>query len=76
MVVKVYVLNSTKTQFKRGLRAAVVKGTNLSLATPLPSVIHADPDLLMTFAQNLSTSVRIEHDSKTGKNSLSVDEQT
>lgn len=75
MAVRVWVMTGTATQFLRGLRPAVVKDSSLCLITSLPSVIHADPELMNTFANNLVQNVRIHHDGKTGKNTLTIDEQ-
>lgn len=66
-------MNNTVTQFKRFARAAVVKGTVLKISTALPSVVHADPELVYTFAQNLVTNIKIVHSNRTGKNTLSIE---
>jgi hypothetical protein len=66
-------MTNTVTQFKRFARPAVVKGTILKIGTALPSVIHADPELVYTFAQNMVSSLKIVHSNRTGKNSLTVE---
>lgn len=68
-----YVMSSTVTQFKRFARPAVVKGTILKINTALPSVVHADPELVHTFARNMVASIKVVHSNRTGKNSLTVD---
>jgi hypothetical protein len=73
MAVTVDVVTSTTTQFTRGTRPAVVKGSCLKLSTSLPSVIHADPELKVTFAQNLAAHMSILHSSRTGKNVLTIE---
>ena len=73
MGVSAYVMTNTVTQFKRFSRPAVVKGTMLKINTSLPSVIHADPDLIYVFAQNLVSNLKIVHSNRTGKNSLTID---
>jgi hypothetical protein len=73
MAVSVLVTSNTATLFKRFARPAVVKGTLLKITTPLPSVIHADPELIYVFAQNLVTNIKIVHSNRTGKNSLSIE---
>lgn len=66
-------MTNTVTLFKRFARPAVVKGTVLKISTALPSVIHADPELIYTFAQNMAANVRIVHSNRTGKNSLTIE---
>lgn len=73
MCVTVNVMTNTATQFKRFARPAVVKGTIMKISTSLPSVIHADPDLIVVFAQNLVANIKIVHSNRTGKNSLSIE---
>lgn len=76
MAVTVHVMTNSVYQFKRNVRPAVVKGTTLRLSTALPSVIQADPDLMMTFASNLADNIRIIHSTRTGKNILTIEEKS
>lgn len=73
LCVTVTVMNNTVTQFKRFARPAVVKGTVMKITTSLPSVIHADPDLIYVFTQNLVSNIKIVHSNRTGKNALSIE---
>ncbi len=65
-------MNNTRSQFKRGAKVspAVPSGLVLTLSTPLPSIIQADPDMITSFAENLSKNIKVEHDSKSGDNIL------
>lgn len=74
MAVTAQFVSSTVFQFKRGSRhrPAVHAGSAVRVATSLPSVIQADPDLLLTFAENLAGSLKVEHDCKTGENELII----
>jgi hypothetical protein len=73
LAVTVHVMSSTITQFKRFARPAVVKGTVLKTSTALPSVIHADPELIHTFARNMVASLKVVHSNRTGKNALTIE---
>lgn len=73
VAVTLHVMTNTVTQFKRFARPAVVKGTILKISTALPSVIHADPDLVYTFVHNMVSSLKVVHSNRTGKNSLSIE---
>lgn len=73
LAVTVHVMTNTVTQFKRFARPAVVKGTVLKIGTALPSVIHADPELVHVFARNMVSSIKIVHSNRTGKNSLTIE---
>jgi hypothetical protein len=70
--VRAIFVSSTKGTFKRGIKIspAVQCGSTLTLSTPLPSIIQADPDMIISFAENLSKNIKVEHDMKTGENTL------
>jgi hypothetical protein len=70
--VSALLVTSSAQQFKKGsrARAAVMRGSLLSLSIAVPSLIQADPDLILSFAENLVKTLRIEHDCKTGDNLL------
>jgi hypothetical protein len=72
LVVTAIFTSCTKTSFKKGLRSrpALLAGSVLTLSTPLPSVVQADPDMIFSFAENLSRNIRVEHDCKSGINVL------
>ena len=36
----------------------------------MPSVIYADPDMVHSFADNVASNLRIEHDCSNGENTL------
>jgi hypothetical protein len=74
MSVVAHFMSNTTFMFKRGSkhRPAVTEGSFVVTTTSLPSVIQADPDMLLTFAENLSLSLKVEHDCKTGENELII----
>jgi hypothetical protein len=70
--VQALTVTSTTKVFKRGTRVRPAVPTNqiMSLTVSLPSVVQLDTDLVMEFAINLMSNLKIEHDSRTGINYL------
>jgi hypothetical protein len=66
--VQALTVTSTTKVFKRGTRVRPAVPTNqiMSLTVSLPSVVQ----LVMEFAINLMSNLKIEHDSRTGINYL------
>lgn len=52
------------------IRAAVEAGSVSYSNTTMPSVVYADPDMVHSFAQNVTSNLKIEHDCATGENHL------
>lgn len=52
--------------------AAVPANSHLTFTSSLPSVAQLDPELIVEFAENLAKNLRIDHDSKSGKNTLAL----
>jgi hypothetical protein len=55
---------------------AVSATQNLIFTMPLPSVVQLDTDLFSDFAANVMQSLKIEHDARTGINSLTMQSST
>lgn len=55
---------------------AVSATQNLIFTMPLPSVVQLDTDLFSDFAANVVQSLKIEHDARTGINSLTMQSST
>jgi hypothetical protein len=55
---------------QRNTRAAVPGNTELFGVTAMPSVIYADPDMVHSFASNVTNNLRVEHDCSSGENTL------
>lgn len=74
LTINAFVVNSSEHFFKKGNRSrpAIPSGTMLSLTTPIPSLLQADGENIISFAENLLQNVKIEHDCKTGENSLVI----
>lgn len=49
---------------------AVSPPQTLRFTMPLPSVVQLDPELFADFAANVVQSLKIEHDTRTGVNTL------
>lgn len=67
-----FIVQASSQSYKKGVRTrpAVPNGTMLQLTTALPSVVQADSDLIVSFAENLIQGLKIEHDCRTGENML------
>lgn len=51
-------------------RPAIESNTMVFGNTAMPSVIYADPDMVHSFASNVTSNLRIEHDCNNGENTL------
>ncbi len=74
LCVTAYTMTSSEVQFKKAFRQrpAVVECTTISALFGLPSLVQADPDMVVDFAHNLFGGIHIEHDCSTGENSVVV----
>jgi hypothetical protein len=72
LVVTAFFIYDTKELYKRGqiVHPAVPGHTTLKLLVTLPSIVQADPDMILSFAENLSMNLKVEHDCRSGENSL------
>ena len=75
IIVKLEVLSDSEAMYKekKGNRAALRYGSVLQIETKMPSVLLVDNDVLVAFVENLVSCIRIEHDSRTGVNSLVIE---
>eukprot|EP01039_Chlorochromonas_danica_P007729 gene7729-8540_t len=66
------IAQASSQSYKKGTRTrpAVPHGTMLTLTAALPSVVQADSDLIVSFAENLLQGLKVEHDCRTGENML------
>jgi hypothetical protein len=56
---------------RRGkIKPAVEAGAVATALTAMPSIIYADPDMIHTFAENVTRQLKVEHDCITGENIL------
>lgn len=74
LCVTAYTMTSSEAIFKKAFRQrpAVVECTTISALFGLPSLVQADPDMVIDFAHNLFGGIHIEHDCVTGENSVVV----
>jgi hypothetical protein len=61
---------------KLAQQPAVAPTQNLVFTMPLPSVVQLDTDLFADFAANVVQSLKIEHDARTGINTLMMQSST
>jgi hypothetical protein len=61
----------SRATVRRGkIKPAVEAGVIVVAQTSMPSIIYADPDMIHTFAQNVTQQLKVEHDCITGDNVL------
>jgi len=61
----------SRATVRRGkIKPAVEAGVIAVAQTSMPSIIYADPDMIHTFAQNVTQQLKVEHDCITGENVL------
>ena len=71
----VFFVQNTLERYKKGsriIRPAVVAGTSCKLYVSMPSIVQADPEMILSFAENLAQNVKVEHDCRTGENTLVI----
>lgn len=60
-----------RSNVRRGkIKPAVEAGAIAIAQTAMPSIIYADPDMIHTFAHNVTSQLKVEHDCITGQNVL------
>jgi hypothetical protein len=73
--VSVFFVQNSEHRFKargKAQRPAVPAGSTVTMMVSLPSIVQADPEMILSFAENLSQNLKVEHDSRSGENTLLI----